>query len=95
MDASGTGERGALTSSGLGATDASNLNEDGGVCVCVVCVCACARACARVCVNVRASLPRVCVRAGMRVRACVSACVCDVFAICDNNISPKADNDNN
>ena len=72
--------KGALTSSGLGATDASNLNEDGGVCVCVcvcvycvcVCVCVCARArvLARVCVYVRASL-RACAR--VRICACVRA----------------------
>ena len=63
MNASGTGEKGALTLSRLGATDASNLNGDGGVCV------------------------FVCVRA----RACVyaRACVRDVFAIYDNNISPR------
>ena len=61
----------ALTSSRLGATDASNLNGDGGVCVCVrvfacarVHVCACVRACA-------------CVRT--RVRACVRECVHDVL----------------
>ena len=45
----------ALSSSRLGATDALNLNGDGGVCV----------------------------------RACASACVRDVFAIYDNNISPR------
>ena len=48
MNASGTGEKGALTSSRFGATDASNLNGDGGVCVhaCVyarVCVSECVR----------------------------------------------------
>ena len=53
MNASGTGERGALTLSRLGATDPSNLNGDGGVCVCV-CVCVCVRApvCACACVRV-------------------------------------------
>ena len=55
MNASGTGENGALTPSRLGANDASNLNGDSGVCVCV--------------------------------RACT--CVRDVFAIYDNNISPR------
>ena len=45
MNASGTGEKGALTSSRLGGTDASNLNGDGGVCV---------RACVRACMRVRA-----------------------------------------
>ena len=72
-----------LTSSRLGATDASNLNGDGGVCVCVwVCVCVC------VCVCVHA---RMCMRACMRACACVraSACVRDVFALYDNNISPR------
>ena len=61
--------KGALTPSRLGATDPSNLNGDGGVCVCV-----------------RA---RVCVRACACVRAFVSGCLRDVFAIYDNNISPK------
>ena len=63
MNASGTGEKGALTPPCLGAIDASNLNGDGGV---RVCVCACVYA-----------------------RASVSACVHDVFAIDDNNISPR------
>ena len=49
--------KGALTSLRLGATDASNLNGDGGVCVCV---------CVRVC-----------------------ACGREVFAIYDNNSSPR------
>ena len=69
---------GALTSSCLGATDASNLNGDGGVCVCVhacmracvhacgVRVCVCARACVRACVC-------VCVRAGGRAGVCARA----------------------
>ena len=47
MNASGTGEKGALNSSRLGATDASNLNGDGGVCV---------RACVRACMRVRATV---------------------------------------
>ena len=66
-----------LTSSRLGATDASNLNGDGGVYVCV-CVSVCMRACA-------------CMHACMRACACVraSACVRDVFALYDNNISPR------
>ena len=38
----------ALTSSRLDATDASNLNLDGGVCVCArACVCACVHECVR------------------------------------------------
>ena len=53
--------KGALASSRLGDTDASNLNGDGGVC------------------------SYACVYAS----ACVSACVRDVFAIYDNNISPR------
>ena len=55
MDASGTGEKGALRSSRLGATDASNLNSDGDVCVCVrVRVCVHARGCLSVCACDRA-----------------------------------------
>ena len=57
--------KGALTPSRLGATDASNLNGDGGVHVC-----------ARM-------------HACMRMRACIRECVRDVFAIYDNNISPR------
>ena len=58
MNASGTGEKGALTSSRLGATDTSNLNGDGGVCVCVhmlayLHVCAYMCMYARVCVHER------------------------------------------
>ena len=52
------------------------------VCVCMrvyVCACACAR-----CMRVRAC---ACVRA--RVRTWASACMRDVFAIYDNNISPR------
>ena len=60
MNASETGEKGALTSSSWGTTDTSNLNGDGGACVCVLRVCACMRKCVR-----------------------------DVFAIYDNNISPR------
>ena len=48
MNASRTGKKGALTSSRLGTTDASNLNGAGGVCVCVrVRVCACLIVCVR------------------------------------------------
>ena len=60
-----------------GAIDASNLNGDGGVRACV-CVCVCVRVCRRE-------------RAGVHVlRACLRReCVRDVFAINDNNISPR------
>ena len=61
----------------LGGTDASNLNGDGGVCVCAR---ACVRACMREC---------VCARVRACVRACVCECVRDVFAIYDNNILPR------
>ena len=59
MNASETGKKGAFTLSRLGATDSSNLNGDGGVCV------------------------------RSRAYMHVSACVCDLFAIYDNYISPK------
>ena len=61
MNASGTGERGAITASRLGA-------------------CVHMHVCARVCARMRAC---AC------VCACVSACLHDVFAIYDNNISPR------
>ena len=50
----------------------------------------CVRACVRVCecVGVYACVHAY-VRACMRVRSCVSACVSDVFATYDNNISPR------
>ena len=36
--------------------------------------------CVRACMHARAL---------MRMRVCMSACMCDVFAIYDNNISPR------
>ena len=50
----------------------------------------CARVC--VCVRARACMPvraRACMRVCACVRACVRECVRDVFAIYDNNISPR------
>ena len=63
-----------------GAIGASNLNGDGGVRACV-----CARVGVSVCVRV-CGRERACVHV---LRACVRECVRDVFAIYDNNISPR------
>ena len=61
------------------------------VCVCMhACLHACARECVCVCVRLRAfERVNACVRVCACVRAYGSACVCDVFAIYDNNISPR------
>ena len=51
MNASGTGKKGVLTLSSLGATEASNLNGDGGMYVCVRVCADDARVCVRECVH--------------------------------------------